>query len=425
MSEEQSIKSGSDALYRKSAEYRIKKAIYRIREKKELLGITVVADRIKEFEESKHPLATDGRTLYYDPEYVMSLMDSEIRYETVHLILHVAYAHHLRLMDFHDERLAQVAMDLIINARLHKTDAFKSRFLEFPEDGFYLPEVDPEKHTFEWIYRQMQQGNMIPDNMPEEGDGDEDGEGSSMPWGGVIRSEGKSKQEVEEEYQRIEEVMAQAEFAERMLDRAIGDHTGGMIQEIRAVDQPTPPWGFLKEYLADVYNPDKTWARPNIMFHEHGYLPSRQKQLGTLHICIDTSGSMSAGDLGICLDNIHTICNEIGLTTIKLSQCDTRMQRNDEGEYWTEIDVASGIPPAIDARGRGGTSFNPVFELVEDDCEEVTCLIYMTDGEGSCNVPEPEFPVIWAVIGGDYWERHQTHEFGETVKIADDHIYEY
>ena len=49
---------------------------------------------------------------------------------------------------------------------------------------------------------------------------------------------------------------------------------------------------------------------------------------------------------------------------------------------------------AKEVKGRGGTSFKPVFDRIEADGIVPDTLIYFTDME--CSFPEePEYPVIW------------------------------
>ncbi|MHA2501978.1 MAG: VWA-like domain-containing protein, partial [Candidatus Kariarchaeaceae archaeon] len=48
-------------------------------------------------------------------------------------------------------------------------------------------------------------------------------------------------------------------------------------------------------------------------------------------------------------------------------------------------------------KGRGGTSFIPVFQWVENRGDIPDLLIYFTDGYGSYPPSEPGYPVVWVM----------------------------
>ena len=69
-------------------------------------------------------------------------------------------------------------------------------------------------------------------------------------------------------------------------------------------------------------------------------------------------------------------------------QCDTQVR--------DVIDFHSDEAPEITISGRGGTSFQPVFDYIAEHGIDPDVLIYMTDLEGPMP-EEPPFQVIWAV----------------------------
>lgn len=504
---------------------RIQKAMYRIRSNTDLMGIGVMADMIHEYKRlpdivrdvKGNPrgipstMATDGENLYFNPDFVAGLKDSELRFIMLHEMYHIAWHHHLRLGD-RDENLANMAMDAIVNANILGTKAYASGFLTWPEGGFrddrfigpkwywekvynvLFKEMPPQEGTGDedddgpttWEavdelpddYVQSDEGprdgdTLIDNRSEKEDDGDGEGEGdegdggtgkddeedsekgeggnstdegdsdgdssdqssssnseggSDAPsgatqWGAVWKGKPKTEAEEREQAEAIDDKLAQGELIERTW--GVGGGTDTIVSEIRAVHQEVSSWEFLRELLTSYYADVRTWSRPNVLYQEdHGYLPARMKSSGTLHICLDTSGSMGRQDIEISLANAQAICDEIGIHTLRVSYVDDQI-RMPHGEVWTEYDVASGEEVMFEIGGRGGTSFDPIFMNIEEEQEEVTCLIYFTDGEGYVTVAEPNYHVVWATVNrapmyGSYYDQTTTDEFGEVIYIAKD-----
>ena len=68
--------------------------------------------------------------------------------------------------------------------------------------------------------------------------------------------------------------------------------------------------------------------------------------------------------------------------------CDAKVHKTEEFGPEEEI--------AMDAVGRGGTQFQPVFDAVAAWPEPPACLIYFTDMDSSDTPQEPDYPVLWA-----------------------------
>ena len=86
---------------------------------------------------------------------------------------------------------------------------------------------------------------------------------------------------------------------------------------------------------------------------------------------------------------IFEIAREVKPERVYVTQCDTQVR--------DVIDFHSDeAPDEITIKGRGGTSFQPVFDYIAEHGIDPDVLIYMTDLGGP--VPEePPFQVIWAV----------------------------
>ena len=97
-----------------------------------------------------HTAATDGKNIYFDPEYFASLNDDDKLFITAHEFLHIKFEHMFRMTDKNgqkrDIRLWNTATDAIINANLER-DGFKIKegYVNMPEALNYSAEEFYEK----------------------------------------------------------------------------------------------------------------------------------------------------------------------------------------------------------------------------------------------------------------------------------------
>jgi|13_taG_2_1085334.scaffolds.fasta_scaffold00019_22 predicted metal-dependent peptidase len=131
---------------------------------------------------------------------------------------------------------------------------------------------------------------------------------------------------------------------------------------------------------------------------------------------IDTSGSVSNGEIQEIFTELEGIIRSNPGLEVTVVECDTRIVKIYEMSKSSEIDR--------DLRGRGGTSFDPVFAWVRGDKvwyddraktvrppRSVDLLIYATDGECTLPPPQlriPESKVLWLLssrgrIPSDNW----------------------
>jgi len=115
---------------------------------------------------------------------------------------------------------------------------------------------------------------------------------------------------------------------------------------------------------------------------------------------IDTSGSVSNAELQEIFVELRGILNCNEGTEVTVVECDTRIGRIYELDSVKEVDT--------NVSGRGGTSFNPVFDWIKGNitwdtkrCDkQPDLLIYATDGE--CPLPPadiriPQSKMLWLI----------------------------
>ena len=69
----------------------------------------------------------------------------------------------------------------------------------------------------------------------------------------------------------------------------------------------------------------------------------------------------------------------------------------------------------LDVFGGGGTSFDPIFDYIEEEGVPVSSLIYFTDGYGQVYSEQPNYPVMWLTSGAT--PRFYGDQWGEVIRV--------
>ena len=385
-------------------------------------------------------MATDGRSIVYDPAFVNSLQAAELEAVLAHEVLHCALGHHCRRGQ-RDPRLWNEAADLAINPLLIA-------------NGFSLPAgalIDPafDNLSAEEIYARLLQQNSdssggdqasspqcqgsggittapqqespsqqpshssagsLPD--PQRGATPETSQGgtpSSRPGGfgevqDAIGDDGQPASEAEKSRQQHEWSIA-ADQAIRSA-KACGHEPANVDRPLTESREPKQDWRtILRDFIAARTPSDYKWSPPNRRYVASGlYLPSVDRTgLGTIVIGVDTSGSIGDQELEQFAGEISAIADEAQPEAIHVVYCDAAVQASQEFGLSEQID--------LEPKGGGGTDFRPVFEWVEENGIAPVCLIYLTDLCCHSYPAIPEYPVLWVT------DSRRTAPFGETVRI--------
>jgi len=103
---------------------------------------------------------------------------------------------------------------------------------------------------------------------------------------------------------------------------------------------------------------------------------------------------------------VTSLCGDLPCSAVVLD-CDTRIH--------AEYRIAPGDECPLDAKGGGGTAFEPAFDRVRellDEGEQIAGMIYLTDLDGSFPAEPAEYPVLWAAYGTD-----GIAPFGRTIRV--------
>ncbi len=188
-----------------------------------------------------------------------------------------------------------------------------------------------------------------------------------------------------------------------------GDEYGngyGMIELLRG-SYVTPWEAALQRWFDSVVPGDRSFARASRRgaWRTDVVLPGRKREGWTLHIVLDTSGSMTWA-LREALGAIDQFCQNNNVENIHILQCDVDVTADE----WLEV----GTLENFEAKGFGGSDMSPaMLKLAEDP--EVTAVIVLTDGYIGYPEKEPPYETLWAIV-----DRGNTDfKYGTAILIED------
>ena len=336
-------------------------------------------------------MAVNGISIFFNKGFVDGMSLSQTKGVLLHEILHVAYMHLVRLTHAHyDLNKSNIAQDLSINWLLKKMTN-----IETPP-GMLLDE-SMEKFTWEQIYKKLPADT---DNYVAKIAGPNPFRDIHMPC-------------TEEQAQETAKKMVQ--IYDGLTDKQKGDVPGDLAELIDAFKNPRIPWEkMLVAKTANIFK--RVDYDPNYPSNQYRLIdpdmifPKLVGRTNTnLVVAIDTSGSMSSGDLAAVAPEMNAICKLA--TTSYVITCDCEVQDFMQFTEWEDA------VRKVKWKGRGGTSFKPVFDEIKRRKIEPECLVFFTDGYGEA-VKRPNYPVIWCITANGT-DMEGMNDFGMKIKITD------
>lgn len=287
-----------------------------------------------------------------------------------HELLHIVFFHLLRHDEFENQMIANIAMDIEINQFIDK------QYL--PPGGMTLEtfadlNLEPKKGTRYYYDKLQQAANNSPKIkivMEAMTNGDtHDGDGDLVPNHDWEEFDNLSDTEKKLLGAQIDHHLK--EIANQIKGRGtVPGELKDYIDDLFKVEPPKFDWkGYVRRFAggsSKVYT-KKMQRKENKRFVEDAGLKIKKKR--HLLVAIDTSGSVSDGELKEFMNEVHHIY-KTG-SDVSILQCDT--------------DVRSVKPfkpsDKIEIHGRGGTDFQPIINYTNNHTSVYTGLIVFTDGE--------------------------------------------
>ena len=254
-------------------------------------------------------------------------------------------------------------------------------------------------------------------NQPSGQQGSQPPSSDPTNTGEVMDSPATSSDPLERQQKIIEEERRWDNHATTAAQIALAEgRIGNNLKElIQGMNKTRKNWkDILSRYINANSRNNYTWLKPNPRFISQGlYLPSLQSDnIDHVVLAIDTSGSMDQIQLAKLWTEIRAISAQMEPHKITIVQCDTDIKKVDVYE-------SNNLPRNLQAQGRGGTRFTPVFKFLQNK-QAPSCLIYFTDLQSTHYPPRPpDYPLLWAVTNQAALNRHSRKiPYGQYIAVT-------
>jgi len=361
-------------------------------------------------------MATDGVSLYYNPDFVETLNAATLAGTLAHEVMHPALHHHVRRSG-RDPKRWNVACDfainpLLVDAGLSLPDGvlIDNRFRGMSAEQIYnLLESESESETEQ--------------DSDHEGEDDDSGEEESkddMSGGGDSNeprapvTEGGIGQVLDapppdEETPTIEERAREWDVALNQataVARQAGKVPAGLHRTLDGAAEAAIDWReMLRRLWSETTPADYSWTRPNRRHIWAGlYLPGVIREgVGEIAIAVDCSGSVNGRQLRLFEAEVRSILEGQRPERVYVLYFDASVQKVETYEAGQRVD--------LEPVGGGGTEFGPCFEWLDERGILPQTLVFLTDLYGSFPDSAPAYPVLWASTGG------RRAPFGEVIPM--------
>ncbi|MBT3195959.1 MAG: hypothetical protein HOE35_02220 [Candidatus Ruthia sp.] len=355
--------------------------------------------------------ATDAKSFYYNPEFVDSLNNHQIKFILIHEALHCALTHFARRGN-RTKHKWDLACDFAINPLLVK-------------EGFHPPIDVPIFRQYEGMIAEeiypMIDDNLDQEPMDQHLYDDNANDDSKQSDGGLREDDLQKEQEQEstsdsksnqdnkagasqlaqqppklqpDEVDKLATQWQKNLASSAQLAQQAGKLDGEFAKLIDFFLQPQVSWqSLLAQYMSTFARDDFSYSRPSRRAGEV-IMPSLRSHQLDITVAIDTSGSISQEEINEFVSEVGAIKANLR-AGISLLACDDTLSEYSPWRYeaWEELQFPASLG------GGKGTNFNPVFDHINTQDTPSDVLIYFTDAKGKFPEFEPDYPVLWLIKG--------------------------
>jgi predicted metal-dependent peptidase len=317
--------------------------------------------------------------LYYNPDFVDSLENSEITAVLKHEALHVLLHHLTRSKHFqYNPRGYNIAADLAINCNLEG----------LPDGALYPKQFElDDNQSAEFYYEKLKK------EAEEKGEGGEGDLSDLLEGKGDLIDDHSMWEEFDKELieEKVRQIADKA-IKKQMEKGGFGNMPAGLVDQIIDLNKPKVNWfrevrRFVqKSVLRGRFSTRKRDNRRTGESHPYLNPGSKRNNVSRLLLALDTSGSVTDGQLRQFISEMN------GLVHI----CQTDVIQFDTVLYDEPVTLTKKVNN-FEIKGRGGTCFEPAIEMFIE--RGYDGLIMFTDGYA----PFPEIPhnkknkILWAL----------------------------
>ncbi|MGT2509083.1 vWA domain-containing protein [Cupriavidus basilensis] len=347
----------------------------------------------------------DGVSLGYNPAFVATLSDLELRGCLAHEVLHPANGHcwrrGVRDPDRWDQACDYAINPLVLNAgfQLPAGALIDGRFLGKSAEEIYamLRQEASEQPQSEPQPQPRQDGSGKGDgNDPSQPNG-QDGKGNGTAGDDPSQaspdfSPGEVRQQPQAQQQTLANEWKVATMQAAKAAQMRGKLPGELSAMVESATRASVDWrSVLHRFAFEQTRSDYSWALPNRRYTHMGlYLPALHDQsVGDAVFVRDTSGSVFDETQQQFGAEIETVFAQLQPRRLFVLDCDTRVTQVQCFERGEAIELGP-------IRGGGGTSFRAPFAWLDEQGIAPAFLVYLTDMHGKFPAAPPAYPTLWA-----------------------------
>ena len=346
-------------------------------------------------------MATDGVSLFYNPQFVETLNAAELAGVLAHEVMHPALQHHTRRGDREHARW-NMACDYAINPMLldagltlPKDVLIDNRFRGMSAERIYNLIGEDEKQDGSSGQPDSQSGigSCRKENHSLQSDACSAEPTAPLTPGGVgqvLDAPAPEEGDAPSIAEQAREWQIAVEQAETVA-KVAGKLPGGAVRAKEASQAARVDWReLLRRAWSDTIPADYSWIRPNRRHVWAGlYLPGVTSEgVGEIAIAVDCSGSVSSRQLGLFESEIRSILAAQLPRLVHVLYFDAAVQKVETYQ--------AGQPVSLSPVGGGGTDFRPCFDWLRERGIVPETLVFLTDLCGRFPDQAPPYPVIWA-----------------------------
>ena len=387
-------------------------------------------------------LATDGKTLFYDPWFVLHTYkksQEQMVWTYLHMILHCVFQHPF-VGPSVDERLWSLACDMAVESTINDLGIKAVSSPGESKQNLIVSEIrrDLKVLTAEKIYSLLKRADY-PDWAVEQWENAfkaddhapwynwaakislENGNAGSESRKRTVSGRGNAQYISAADKEFWSNVSNQIQMDLEVFSKTQGDKAGNMLQNLLSVNREKYDYtAFLRKFAvlgeAMKVNEDEF----DYIYYTYGLehydnMPliepleyKEVKRIKEFVIAIDTSGSVMGEEVQMFLQKTYNILMQedsyFSRVNIHIIQCDSEIQEDvviqNRDEFETYL-------KSMTIRGLGGTDFRPVFQYVDRMIEEkrfrnLKGLIYFTDGYGTFPAHKPPYTSAFVFVEEGY-----------------------
>lgn len=390
-------------------------------------------------------MATDGRRIYYNPDFVLQTDERELIGDVAHEAYHCSNRHHIRMAG-RDLEIWNKACDYVINPDLRKA-GFKLQDWVLDDPAYYGMSAEEVFNILNQQAKQQPQqkpqqgqgqggkGQQSPSGKPQRGDSGTDkggkGQGQGIDhkgnatpapshapdpgrMGGVVSPvEGWDKVTASDEAARWETITRQAVAIARAANA--GSTPAYLERLVKELNKPKVDWeSKVRRFVDQSVITDYNWSSPDRRYlHAHMVLPGLvPDKLNHIVGVVDTSGSVNDKILSQYGGELKALLDDGLADKLTVIYADVKVHRVETFQRGDEI--------RLNPKGGGGTDFRDAFKHIKKHYDDASVILFFTDLLVRQWGEEPHCPVLWGMYGSshEYRARRNKPPFGEVIHIS-------